>query len=491
MAKKELDIEIKARNLSQQGFSSAAQSAQKFKGDVDKGMGGFASSVTEKLSKIKAYFGAASAGLKSVVAITAMWNGETEKAHEILKSLPLRIGPLYSALYDVLGVLTGINEEIEKTKKLMKDNAEEARRNQASVAQSMSLKERTAATREATGMIGTEGKDREIQSLRNTRDAHLREINRIEEEAYKKYGEDSPAYRGVMADVESYSTAFGQQMVAQRAAIEAKYKDKAEAEEKAANKEAKEIAKRNADNFAAAQKDAEAQARHEVGLETEVAALRLEAQGKNHEAAILRIRQQAAELRAVAKTEREKELIDKLSMAAVAKSQKEEGDVIAKRNKDQFDALRKAAEARARYEADLETEVAARRMEAQGKGHEAELLRIRHAADERLAAAKTGRERENIEALRDMDIADAQKRAGQSRMAGRGVSGVSLTNRFRGLSEVFASRAQITPEQKAIGQRDVQIAEAKRGNEKLDKAVAAMNRVADVMGGWGIPLGVG
>ena len=97
----------------QKAESRVAKSAKKMRKEFDKG-GGMMGSVTEGLAKAFALMGALEGGAKAMSAGMALFSGETDKAMEILKTLPFGIGPAIGAIEQLVDGITGATAAAEK-----------------------------------------------------------------------------------------------------------------------------------------------------------------------------------------------------------------------------------------------------------------------------------------------------------------------------------------------------------------------------------------
>jgi len=114
----EVVILLKARDETAKTFGKVSKSTKKFAKDLNEKVGAGAAN---NLAKVFGILGSIEGGMKGINAVTELFSGNIEDAAEKMKTMPLGIGPVFTAVQDLAFAWAGVNDAIEEANRLVEE----------------------------------------------------------------------------------------------------------------------------------------------------------------------------------------------------------------------------------------------------------------------------------------------------------------------------------------------------------------------------------
>ena len=179
----QLNVDVVARlDQLEKGFKDAEKRATKTGRNIERNVAGRGAggqglaAITQTALKAFASFSLIESGIKAATAATAAFRGEWETAAEVIKQLPLGVGPVATAIERLLVEFTpwgqairDANKDLERTNQLV-DRIEQRQRKQV---EAQNLLRR--AIRESN-LIGAQGFEAEFLTAENLADDKIKEL---------------------------------------------------------------------------------------------------------------------------------------------------------------------------------------------------------------------------------------------------------------------------------------------------------------------------
>lgn len=112
----EVVILLKARDETAKTFGKVTKSTKQFADNLNAKAGAGAAN---NLAKVFGVLGSIEGALKGVNAVTELFSGNIEEAADKIKSMPLGIGPVATAIQDIQFAWFGVNDAIEEANRLV------------------------------------------------------------------------------------------------------------------------------------------------------------------------------------------------------------------------------------------------------------------------------------------------------------------------------------------------------------------------------------